>query len=100
MCRLTHTFRPQQAINKSLSALGDVVAALASKKKSHVPFRNSKLTFLLQDSLCGQSKVGCGLTMVCLQMSLMSYVAWHGLSVQVLMFVNISPVVYNVSETM
>jgi hypothetical protein len=37
-------------INKSLSALGDVVAALVSKK-GHVPFRNSKLTYFLQDSL-------------------------------------------------
>lgn len=32
------------------------MAALASKKASHVPFRNSKLTQLLQDSLCGQAK--------------------------------------------
>lgn len=44
-----------QNINRSLSALGDVVAALANKSP-HVPFRNSKLTHLLQDSLGAQSK--------------------------------------------
>ncbi|GFH23042.1 uncharacterized protein HaLaN_20590 [Haematococcus lacustris] len=43
-------------INSSLSALGDVMAALANKSK-HVPFRNSKLTQLLADSLSGQAKV-------------------------------------------
>ena len=42
-------------INRSLSALGDVMAALAAKAP-HVPFRNSKLTQLLQDSLAGQAK--------------------------------------------
>ncbi|KAJ1458731.1 P-loop containing nucleoside triphosphate hydrolase protein [Pelagophyceae sp. CCMP2097] len=45
-----------QAINKSLSALGDVIQAL-SKKNGHVPYRNSKLTYLLQDSLSVSAKV-------------------------------------------
>ncbi|KAH9612528.1 hypothetical protein KSS87_012394 [Heliosperma pusillum] len=44
-----------QHINKSLAALGDVIASL-SLKNAHVPYRNSKLTQLLQDSLGGQAK--------------------------------------------
>mmetsp|Transcript_31054 Transcript_31054/g.71031 ORF Transcript_31054/g.71031 Transcript_31054/m.71031 type:complete len:686 (+) Transcript_31054:59-2116(+) len=42
-------------INKSLSALGDVINARATKN-GHVPYRNSTLTHMLQDSLGGDSK--------------------------------------------
>ncbi|XP_072956119.1 kinesin-like protein KIN-14N isoform X2 [Typha angustifolia] len=44
-----------QAINKSLSCLSDVIFSIA-KKEDHVPFRNSKLTYLLQPCLGGDSK--------------------------------------------
>ncbi|KAH1135963.1 hypothetical protein GYH30_013582 [Glycine max] len=44
-----------QHINRSLSALGDVIFAL-SQKSPHVPYRNSKLTQLLQTSLGDQAK--------------------------------------------
>merc|ERR1711871_1742635 len=61
-----------QAINKSLSALGDVIQARAAKQR-HVPYRNSVLTYFLQDSLEGNPKT--------------------------LMIVHASPAGYNRSET-
>eukprot|EP00742_Colponemidia_sp_Colp-10_P004447 GILJ01004747.1.p1 GENE.GILJ01004747.1~~GILJ01004747.1.p1 ORF type:complete len:1501 (-),score=367.80 GILJ01004747.1:144-4646(-) len=61
-----------RAINKSLSALGDVISAL-STGESFIPYRNNKLTQLMSDSLGGTAKT--------------------------LMFVNISPADYNQDET-
>lgn len=61
------------SINKSLSALGDVISALATEQ-AHVPYRNNKLTQLMQDSLGGNAKT--------------------------LMFLNISPSDCNLDESL
>merc|ERR1719331_2007240 len=84
LCDLAGSERPKKSevsgdglkeaieINKSLSALGDVIEALTKGSKT-VPYRNHKLTMLMQDSLGGSSKT--------------------------LMFVNCSPASSNAEET-
>ncbi|NXK32362.1 KIF25 protein, partial [Piprites chloris] len=54
--------RETSFINRSLSALADVLGAIA-EQRSHVPYRNSKLTHLLQDSVGGDAKL---LVMLCI----------------------------------
>ncbi|RHY30018.1 hypothetical protein DYB32_004731, partial [Aphanomyces invadans] len=56
---LTHSRGKASQINKSLSVLGNVITALVDVSngiKRHVPYRDSKLTFLLRDALGGNSK--------------------------------------------
>ncbi|XP_005304001.2 kinesin-like protein KIF25 isoform X3 [Chrysemys picta bellii] len=53
--------RETSFINRSLSALSDVLGAIA-EQRSHIPYRNSKLTHLLQDSIGGNAKL---LVMLC-----------------------------------
>uniref|UniRef100_A0A915MQ61 Kinesin-like protein n=1 Tax=Meloidogyne javanica TaxID=6303 RepID=A0A915MQ61_MELJA len=67
-------FREATKINLSLSALGNVIAALTDQQSSHIPYRDSKLTRLLQDSLGGNSKT--------------------------VMIANIGPASYNYEETL
>jgi hypothetical protein len=43
-------------INLSLSALGNCISALAQPGRAHIPFRDSKLTFLLKNSLGGNAR--------------------------------------------
>lgn len=50
------TLEEAKKINKSLSALGMVINALTDGKSSHVPYRDSKLTRILQESLGGNSR--------------------------------------------
>nr|XP_018679279.1 PREDICTED: kinesin-like protein KIN-1 isoform X3 [Musa acuminata subsp. malaccensis] len=45
-----------KSINKSLSALGNVINALTAGKVNHIPYRDSKLTRILQDALGGNSR--------------------------------------------
>lgn len=68
--------KESQSINRSLTALNDVIVALNCKDK-HIPYRNHKLTYLLKDSLGGN-------------------VIYHLIQSKTLMFVNVSPADYNI----
>lgn len=50
------TLEEAKKINQSLSALGNCINALTKSKKGHVPYRDSKLTHILRESLGGNSK--------------------------------------------
>lgn len=59
-------FQEAVKINLSLSTLGNVISALVDGKSTHIPYRNSKLTRLLQDSLGGNSKTVMVSRVICL----------------------------------
>lgn len=50
-------------INKSLTTLGKVIVALTDKKVTHVPYRESKLTRILSESLGGNARTSLIITM-------------------------------------
>jgi kinesin family protein 5 len=50
------TLEEAKKINQSLSALGNVINALTQTNRPHVPYRDSKLTFILRESLGGNCK--------------------------------------------
>lgn len=68
------TLEEAKKINKSLSALGMVINALTDSKAKHIPYRDSKLTRILQESLGGNSRTT--------------------------LIINCSPASYNESETL
>jgi hypothetical protein len=57
-------------INSSLSILGQCITALADENRTHIPFRSSKLTRILKDSLENGSSI---LVLICISPSVDSY---------------------------